>query len=451
MRMRTRRLLVRVYLFGLMLLLCVGAAQLAVGRILSGPSNRPGLHHHIGWIVDKALPAGASAATLHDEMWLLQRELGIQISLYDASGKLLDGTVNPALTPLNHEEIERLRGVRWLPLRKRMTTAIGRFSGDQLIGYALAAPRRLEPPPGRMITAMLLTLLVVAMASVPFARSLTKPLERLAATVRRLGEGDLRVRAVERRKDEVGDLSSAFNEMAERIEQLRRAEKELLANVSHELRTPLARIRVALDLAASGRPLRYLPEIAEDLAELERMVDDILTAMRLDLSQERAGVATTPLRLQPTDPRQLLARAVSRFSDHHPDRELLVEVPERLPILQTDPTMLRRVIDNLLENAHKYSNADRVIELQAHAAPAAGPQSSVEIAVRDQGIGIDAADLPRVFTPFFRSDRSRARQTGGVGLGLPLARRIVLAHGGDIEVRSEVGIGTTITVRLPIR
>ena len=353
-------------------------------------------------------------------------------------------------TELAHLQIRSEKpGRPWVPF------PLGRFVDGQLIGYAMVLPRRPEPPPKRVLMPMLLTLLIVAGASIPFARSLTKPLELLAAKARRLGQGDLRVRAATNRQDEVGDVARAFNEMAERIEQLLHAEKELLANVSHELRTPLARIRVAMDLAGSGgQTVDYLPEIAEDLGEIERMVDDILTAARLDLAQDRVGRLTTPLRREPTDPRQVLARAVARFTDHHPDRELVVKVPEQLPTLQADPAMLRRVLDNLLENAHKYSNAEKSIELRAQAVPASGPESAVgsavEIVVRDEGIGIDEADLPHVFTPFFRSDRSRARQTGGVGLGLPLARRIVSAHGGDITLQSKVGVGTTATVRIPI-
>jgi signal transduction histidine kinase len=239
--------------------------------------------------------------------------------------------------------------------------------------------------------------------------------------------------------------------MAAHIEQLVCTEKELLANVSHELRTPLARIRVALDLAASdGAKLNYLPEIAEDLGELERMIDDILTTTRLDLAQQRMGRSTTPLRFEPTDLRQVLARAISRFSDHHPDRELLVEVPEQLPTLPADPVMLRRVLDNLLDNADKYSNSDRAIELRAAVLPTPADAKRVQIILADHGIGIDQIDLQHVFTPFFRSDRSRARQTGGVGLGLPLALRIVRAHGGTIDLASEVGTGTTVTVTLPL-
>jgi signal transduction histidine kinase len=106
--------------------------------------------------------------------------------------------------------------------------------------------------------------------------------------------------------------------------------------------------------------------------------------------------------------------------------------------------MLRRVLDNLLDNAVKYSESPATVEVVARQHGAA-----FQVSVRDQGIGVDAHDLPRLFTPFFRTDRSRARGTGGVGLGLALAKRIVEAHGGTITVESRPGIGTTVSFSVP--
>jgi signal transduction histidine kinase len=111
-----------------------------------------------------------------------------------------------------------------------------------------------------------------------------------------------------------------------------------------------------------------------------------------------------------------------------------------------DPVLLRRVVDNLLENAHKYSpRAEHDVELRA--TPGG---TEVQLEVHDHGIGIAPEDLPHVFRPFFRADRSRARATGGLGLGLALARRIVAAHGGTITIESHVGEGTRAVVHLPL-
>ncbi len=449
--MRPRRLLGRIYLFGLLLLLGAGASQFVLGQVMFARAARPDFGPLLLWIVEKTLPISATPEALQRELAAVHQKLGIQVTIYDDAGLLLASSQPAAGPPLRAEELAQLRTQRTIPLRPRMGFAVGRFVGKALHSYCLILPRRPEPPIHRPLLATLLLLIVLGVISVPFARSLTKPLEQLAAHVRTLGQGNLRVRAATDRKDEVGDLARAFNEMAERVEQLVRTEKELIANVSHELRTPLARIRVVLDLAKNGeRATEYLPEIAEDLAEIERMVDDILTTARLDLSDGRTGRSPTPLRLEATDPRQVLARSVSRFCDHHPERPLLVDVPQELPLLQADPVLLRRAIDNLLENAHKYSNPERVIELHAGVARREGLPARLEIVIHDEGIGIDPADLPHVFTPFFRTDPSRARKTGGVGLGLPLARRIARAHGGTLSLSSELGVGTTAKVELPL-
>jgi two-component system OmpR family sensor kinase len=129
-------------------------------------------------------------------------------------------------------------------------------------------------------------------------------------------------------------------------------------------------------------------------------------------------------------------------------RELMANVSHELRTPQpvcVDPALLRRAVDNLLDNAGKYSEPGSPISLAAHRAGA-----RVAIVVADRGIGIDEADREHLFTPFFRSDRSRARATGGFGLGLALARQIVLAHGGTISVASRVDEGTTVTLSLPV-
>jgi signal transduction histidine kinase len=290
-------------------------------------------------------------------------------------------------------------------------------------------------------------LVVVGVASLVTARGLARPLAELSRTARAIGSGRLDARVGMTRSDEIGEVAAAFDEMAERVAVLLRAEKELLANVSHELRTPLARIRVALDLAAEGdadTARVAVGEIAEDLAELERLIGDILTAARLDVGSD--GSAVPPLRLERIDVGELLERAASRFRSAHPSRPLEVRTATGSLALEGDPVLLRRVVDNLLENAHRYAKGpEDGVELESRGGP-----HEIVIEVRDHGIGIAAEDLPLVFRPFFRADRSRARATGGLGLGLALARRIVEAHHGAIELESTLGHGTRALVHLPV-
>lgn len=311
---------------------------------------------------------------------------------------------------------------------------------------------RFVPPPRDLrglVFTLGLGLLLVGVGSVLTARWIVRPLEQLSRAARALGEGDLRARTGLTRKDEVGDVSRTFDEMAARVERLVRAEKELLANVSHELRTPLARIRVALDLAEEGdaeAARAALSEISVDLAELESLLNDVFTAARIETENNKVSPTTLALHLEDVQPSTIVDRALERFRSHHPDRRVDVAVEESLPLVRVDAVLVRRVIDNLLENAHKYSpDAAKPIDLRA-----TGNGDKVDFEVRDWGIGIAPEDLPNVFVPFFRGERSRSRGSGGVGLGLTLAKRIVEAHGGTIDVTSAHGAGTTARVELPL-
>ncbi len=310
---------------------------------------------------------------------------------------------------------------------------------------------RVPPPPSvpGLGTTALLVLVVVGVSSWLTARSLGAPFARLVATTNAFGNGDLAARVRMKRSDELGDVANAFDDMADRMTHSIRAERELLANISHELRTPLQRIHIALDLASEGDAVTVrdsLGEISEDLRELERLVDDVLQAARLALTDGATRPsAVPPVRTERIELRDLLDKAAARFRAAHPERALQTVGDESI-VVSGDPLALRRAIDNLLENAHKYTTDPALpVALSFQAASA----EAVVIEVRDWGIGISAADLERVFEPFFRADRSRTRASGGLGLGLALSRRIVEAHSGRLTLVSVVGYGTTARIELP--
>jgi two-component system, OmpR family, sensor kinase len=319
---------------------------------------------------------------------------------------------------------------------------------DGRIGRAIYGARDRRPPANTYVV-IAFVLIVIGLASFWTSRSLAKPLTLLSRAAQRFGAGDLETRLRLRRADEIGDVARAFDDMANRITDLLRAERELIANVSHELRTPLARIRVALDLAGEGADISgpLLEDITLDLAELEQLISDILVASRLDLA--KVSTSTTdgvpPLHREGIEIADVVGKAAALFRSAHPDRALAVSSADMRASVEGDPVLLRRALQNLLENAHKYtSHPEGAIELES------GLQANeVWIEVRDQGIGIAPGDLPHVFRPFFRADRSRTRATGGVGLGLALVKRIVEAHRGTVEMQSELGTGTRVRVRLP--
>lgn len=291
-------------------------------------------------------------------------------------------------------------------------------------------------------------LLILVLGAIVTARYIVRPIDRLAKTARDLGAGDLSARSRLARSDEIGELGHRFDEMADRIQILMRSEKELFANIAHELRTPLSRIGVALDLATEGDATAArasLAEIAVDVSELETIIDDILSTLRFEIADRDGLVAQLPLRRAQVSADTVARAAEERMRSRHPNRPFDVTIAGDLPMVDVDQVLVRRVLDNLLENAHKYSpDPDAKITLDAKRAG-----DRVVYTVRDRGAGIPAEDLPMVFAAFFRGERSRSRETGGVGLGLTLAKRIVDAHAGTIEVDSTLGAGTTVTVTLP--
>jgi signal transduction histidine kinase len=373
-------------------------------------------------------------------------------SVYGAEGALLASNVEPSVPAPSPETWARL-STSHEPVVQDDLIMSGIFHADAFAGVLV---RRLPPPmeeyPGPPLPVILLAFVACMAAtlvlSVPLARSVVHPVEALARSVEQFGSGKLSTRVGLHRHDEIGELAAAFDEMATRVEALVRSEKRLLANVSHELRTPLARIRVVLELASDGDPGRiqsYLAEIAHDLAELESLVDDVLASARIDAAAGRLGDGNLPLHWTTVNLATLVEKSRARFASLYPERELAVVIEGDLSELRCDPALLRRVVDNLLDNAVQHGKG-APIELRA-----GGDSDSAFIEVTDWGPGMSAEAAAHAFDPFYRADDSRDRRNGGVGLGLSIIRGVVEAHGGSVELDTEPGRGTSVTARIPRR
>jgi signal transduction histidine kinase len=421
MARRARSMFMRVLFYGILMLVvaALGLAGLTGVAVRSMESDTQRL---VSWLGTHACRVQATTGL---------SDFPIPATVYDQDGKVLSTSIQPPLQEVAHFAFPPFAG----------SIKVVRCTQDQRATYVLL--QRPHSSFGLVYMALAFggVLLMVVLASIPLARSITAPIAQIASSTRQFGNGELTSRVEVNTEDELGDLSRAFNQMADRITVLLRQEKELLANVSHELRTPLARMRVVLEDAqeAPGRTPVALAEISRDLAELERLVDDVLDAVRL----EKPGSTEFVLRVEAVSVGELFEAAVARFKRTSPRRALVSHAPASLQV-ESDSALLLRVIDNVLENARRYSDETSVIQLRA-----ATSSTGVTIEVEDQGIGIEPGDLPRVFTPFFRGDRSRTRATGGVGLGLSICQRIVTAHGGRIDVKSTVDVGTTVVIALP--
>lgn len=447
-RRLTGRMLLRVYLYGILMLALAAGASFVVGTYLLAPAVESPSRPSAAWIAWHVMGLVDQPELLTRELSDLKQRARLEITLFQADGKLIASNAARAPSPLS---AQALSGLAREPTKfADGWGVVATLGADRaLLSYARVKYPIAVLPFGTALAQLAVALAVLAVLSIPLARSVTAPVERLATLTRAFGAGDLSARARTARSDEIGDLSRAFDEMADKIVDLRRSEKELLANVSHELRTPLARIRLALELASDGdtsRAKSYLEDIEEDLSELETLLDDVMTTARLDLARGSGGDTRPPLRRQILQGRQVLEAARARFEKRFPERELVCRVDEDVPTVDADPNLLRRVLDNLLDNAAKFSEPGVAIELEGSRGKDEG---ALVIRVRDRGMGIAPGELERIFEPFFRSDRSRARATGGVGLGLAVVRRIVEAHGGEVNAESDGMSGTCFSVRVP--
>ncbi len=222
-----------------------------------------------------------------------------------------------------------------------------------------------------------------------------------------------------------------------------------MANVSHELRTPLTTIKSYLEALDDGamqdRELgpKFLDVTRRETDRMIRLVTDLLHMSRLD-SKEAS------LRLQPMPIAPLLEEVATRFAIpiERKNIQLVLDLSAPLPDVWADRDQIRRVLDNLMSNAIKYT-ADEGGKITVRARQK--DDRYVEVRIQDNGIGIPKKDLNRIFERFYRVDKARSRSMGGTGLGLSIAREIIRAHGGEIDMDSELHAGTTVTFTLPVR
>ncbi|MFH1811596.1 MAG: HAMP domain-containing sensor histidine kinase [Pseudomonadota bacterium] len=444
-RVGRARLVFRIYALAVLSIVATGAVLAAFAHLLMGPPE--GGHRHLSHYLEQLLSRPGSVDAKAEAAQALLEQAGLRITVYQPDGRLLLSNVQPPEPPLDTDHVQKLRNQDVVSTGFPPHLAFAYRPQGVLTAYGFVQSQEFYARRYFWVFPLVLLLLGVGVASLLLAHSVGRPLRRLAETALSFGSGDLGARSQLRRGDEIGELSRTFDEMADKIVALLRGQRELLGNVSHELRTPLARIRVALDIAKLDETTDApspLTEIAQDLDELERLVSDIIMATRLELQDEATGHAVPPLRLEQLDPLSMISAAAERFGRAHPQHVLVRPDSAVLAPLLADPVLLRRALDNLLDNAGKYSEPGSQVKLTAGV-----DGDQLELRVTDQGPGIPPEHMTRLFTPFFRGEQSRARQTGGVGLGLTLARRIVEAHGGTLRLESVPGQGTTAILRVP--
>jgi two-component system sensor histidine kinase CpxA len=302
----------------------------------------------------------------------------------------------------------------------------------------------LDPPSFNFISIVpyfLPILIVLAGLCLLLASNLALPLKKLAITVDRFGSGDLDVRADLRRKDEIGELANAFNQMADRITTLLTAERQLLQDISHELRSPLARLSFAVEL------VRTTDDREMAVARLRKEIDRLtgLVSGLIQVTQAEGEGSSLPL--AEVSVQKLISEIVDDCQVEAFAKGCGVafrsQYPESLPM---DAELMRRAIENVVRNAIRFSPKGTEVEVSTE-----HERDRLHIRVRDYGPGVPPEMLDRLFVPFFRVDTSRNASGGGVGLGLSIAQRAVRLHGGEIRaLNASPGLEVTIDLPCPI-
>jgi len=296
--------------------------------------------------------------------------------------------------------------------------------------------------PGTQVAVLSIAILAAALTSVLLARYLSSPIVRLQKASRALAAGalDTRVgRPFNRRRDEVGTLARDFDAMAERIQALITAKETLLRDVSHELRSPLARIRVALALAQRRAGQESQPDLSRIEREAERL--DALVGQVMTLTRLRTATAPRrdTLRLD-----RLVGEVVDDARFEHP--EACVEYTNNGEVdVLGDADGLKSAVENVVRNALIYGDPAQPIEVRLETN---GREGTVR--VLDRGPGVPAAELSRIFEPFYRTDKSRDHRQDGQGIGLAITTRVAELHGGSVTARNRAEGGLEIILRLPL-
>ncbi|OGN94644.1 MAG: hypothetical protein A2Z75_09030 [Chloroflexi bacterium RBG_13_50_10] len=329
------------------------------------------------------------------------------------------------------------------------------FLGTQFLGDVYIIPDPVaEPyvaPFLRLSTSINRSLLLGGSVAIAIAlvltfvlsRRITSPIDGLARAARRLGRGDLSQRVQLQGGGEVVALAQAFNSMASDLENAERLRRNMVADVAHELRTPLSNVQGYLEAIRDGviePDAAAIRSLDEETALLSRLVNELQ-----ELSLAEAG--ELKLVYQAEDIANLVKQAVTPWQPQVAAKGLTlsVDLAGNLPLVNIDWQRVNQVLHNLLENAVAHTQNGGTINVSA-----IRQGDWVEVGVSDTGEGIPAEDLPHIFERFYRVDKSRARATGGSGLGLTIARRLVEAHGGTITVQSKLGKGSRFSFTLPV-
>ncbi|WP_144528598.1 HAMP domain-containing sensor histidine kinase [Peribacillus simplex] len=289
-----------------------------------------------------------------------------------------------------------------------------------------------------LATALLLFFMLVIIYFL--SKALTRPLIAMKEATTKLSKGNFSVAVPVRSHDELGELAQSIQSLADELNYLKKERNEFLASISHELRTPLTYIKGYADVARrkdldDSERSRYLEIIHDESERLNRLLDELFNMARMDLNTFTISKETVQLS---SFLRNIHEKVLPAFTNER--IQLNLECKDDL-FIDIDPSRFEQVILNLLDNALKYSNEYTVTTIKATEC-----LGRISISIIDQGVGIPPEDISHIFDRLYRVEKSRARDTGGFGLGLSIVKQLVEIQGGTISVKSDLKQGTCFTI-----
>jgi len=365
------------------------------------------------------------------------------VTLSDIDGAVVYGG-------FRHEAGDRLT-------KDELKRAVPVESNDKTVGWllftdAVAQFRQTESPESRFLNSVNRAILLGALAAlavalvigIVLARTISQPVREVTTATQKVASGDLGYQVPVRTKDELGALASSFNKMSTDLDAANKQRRQMTADIAHDLRTPLSVILGYMESLAAGK-LEPTPETFEVMYDKGLHVQHLIDDLRI-LALADAGELT--LNIRPVDPATLLEHTALAHMIQAKEKniDIRVEAAEDLPEIDVDLDRMTQVLGNLISNALRYTPEGGEIALLADAGG-----NLVRLRVRDNGSGIQPEDIPHIFDRFYRSDSARRQDREGSesGLGLAIAKSIVTANGGTIDVSSIIGEGTTFTITLP--
>ena len=361
-----------------------------------------------------------------------------RVLIVDPQGRVVVDTEGRLVGEPLEQEVERIG----MPIEvggQRIGTLL--LTSRDLSGHSELGQRFLDAVNRALLWGSVLVALAALVAAAVLSRQLVGPLRKLTAASEAMAAGDLTQRVDVRTRDEIGELARAFNGMAQDLEAAEAQRQQMAADIAHELRNPLSVIRGTLEAMLDGVypvDVEHLGPIYEETILLQRLVQDLRLLSLADAGQLQLVQTDVDL----SSLLDGISDSVQAVAEERGVR-LRSIVPQEPLVVVGDADRLRQVLGNLVSNALRYTPAGGNVTLRAWE-----QGGQVRVAVSDTGPGIAPKDLPHVFDRFYRADAARDRASGGSGLGLSIARALVEAHGGQMQVESTLGEGTTFTIVL---